>query len=385
MLCLTNACLFDGNSFIKNKNIYIKDGKIIDISSKKNKNNYQEIDVNKNIVCPGFIDIQLNGGGGAFFNDNPSIEHLKKMALAHLTFGTTSFLPTFITDDKNKIPLAISCINKALSQKMSGILGIHLEGPFLNKEKKGIHPSKFIRLPNEADIDNIIKIKEGIVLVTLAPEMVEANFIKRLIENKVIVFAGHTNATYEKMNESFQLGIKGVTHLFNACSPLSSREPGVVGASLLHENSWCGIIADGHHVSFETIKLAFKTKAKNKFILVSDAMSPVGTELESFYINENKIFVKNGKYVDQSGTLAGSAITVYDAFKNLLSKNLVTLEESLQMSSTNAAQCLGIDNEKSLFKKGRVLPHFDADLLILNKQNFNILNIIQNGQLKTFH
>ena len=268
---------------------------------------------------------------------------------------------------------------------MSGILGIHLEGPFLNKEKKGIHPSEFIRLPNETDIDNIIKIKDGIVLVTLATEMVEACFIKKLIDNKVIVFAGHTNATYEKMNESFQLGIKGVTHLFNACSPLSSREPGVVGASLLHENSWCGIIADGHHVSFETIKLAFKTKAKNKFILVSDAMSPVGTELESFYINENKIFVKNGKYVDQSGTLAGSAITVYDAFKNLLSKNLVTLEESLQMSSTNAAQCLGIDNEKSLFKKGRVLPHFDADLLILNKQNFNILNIIQNGQLKTFH
>lgn len=382
MLCLTDACVFNGDSFLKNKNIYIENKKIKDISSKKNKNNVKELNLNGNIVCPGFIDIQLNGGGGAFFNENPTLDQLKKIAQAHLSFGTTSFLPTLITDDKQKIPLAMHTVQEALIQEIPGILGIHLEGPFLNTEKKGIHPAEFIRTTEERDYEDIVKLKKGITLVTLAPEIVEANFIKNLIQKGVIVFAGHTNASFEKMNEAFQLGIKGVTHLFNACSPIGSREPGVVGASLLHENSWCGIIADGHHVSFDTIKLAFKLKSKSKFILVSDAMSPVGTNLDSFSINGNKIFVKDGKYLDQFGTLAGSAITIYDAFKNILNKNLASLEETLQMTSTNAAQCLGIDNEKSVVKKGRLQPNYDADLLVIDKKNYNLLQVMQSGIFK---
>lgn len=379
MLCLINACVFDGESFYKNKNIYIANGKIEDISSKKNIKKYKEINVHGNIVCPGFIDIQLNGGGGIFFNEMPTIEGVKKIMQAHLAYGTTSFLPTLITDHKNKIPVAMQTIKESLIQKIPGILGIHFEGPYLSIEKKGIHPTDHIRSPMSEEIYQILDLKLGVKLVTLAPEIVGDNVIKQFIQNGFIVFAGHTNATCKQMTEAFTLGVRGITHLFNACSPIGSREAGVVGASLLHDASWSGVIADGHHVGFDTLKLAFKTKSKRKFILVSDAMSPVGTDIDSFFIGKNKIFVKDGKYLDASGTLAGSAITVHDALLNIYNNKLASLEESLQMTSTNAAQCLGIDGTHSQFKKGRVLPGFDADFVILESNTLKIIHVIQEG------
>ena len=384
MLCLIDACVFDGESFFKNKNIYISDQKIQDISSKKNTKKCKEINVHGNIVCPGFIDIQLNGGGGVFFNETPTIDGIKKIMQAHLAFGTTSFLPTLITDDKNKIPIALKTIEDSLNQKIPGILGVHFEGPYLSIEKKGIHPPDHIRSPIDEEVYQIFKLKAGIKFVTLAPEVVGKDIIKQFIQNGFIVFAGHTNATCKQMTEAFSLGVKGITHLFNACTPIGSREAGVVGASLLHDESWSGIIADGHHVGFDTLKLAFKTKSKRKFILVSDAMPPVGTDIDSFFIGKNKIFVKDGKYIDSSGTLAGSAITVYDAFLNIYNNKLASLEESLQMASTNAAQCLGIDGAHSQFKKGRILPGFDADFVILENENLKVMHVIQEGIVHSY-
>jgi N-acetylglucosamine-6-phosphate deacetylase len=384
MFCLIDACVFDGESFFKNKNIYITDGKIQDISSKKNTKKCKEINANGNIVCPGFIDIQLNGGGGVFFNETPTIEGIKKIMRAHLAFGTTSFLPTLITDNKNKIPIAMKTIEESFFQKIPGILGIHFEGPYLNIEKKGIHPPDYIRSPKDDEIYPILELKSGIKFVTLAPEIVGHDVIKQFIQNGFIVFAGHTNATCKQMTEAFALGVKGITHLFNACSPISSREAGVVGASLLDDASWSGIIADGHHVGFDTLKLAFKTKSKRKFILVSDAMPPVGTDIDSFFIGKNKIFVKEGRYLDASGTLAGSAITVHDALLNIYNNKLASLEESLQMASTNAAQCLGIDGAHSQFKKGRIVPGFDADFVILENETLKVMQVIQEGIIHSF-
>ncbi|APJ03245.1 N-acetylglucosamine-6-phosphate deacetylase [Silvanigrella aquatica] len=381
MFCLANALVFNGEKFLKKKQIYIKDNSIADISSKKNTKKIKEIDLNGNILCPGFIDIQLNGGGGVFFNESQTISGLKQIMQAHLSFGTTSFLPTFITDDNSKIILAINCINKAIQQKIPGILGVHLEGPYLNKDKKGIHPVDFIRTPSEDKIDYLFQLISGIKLITLAPEKINHEFLKKLIKNNFIIFAGHSNATCQQMKDAFSLGVKGITHLFNACSPLGSREPGIVGAALLNDEIWCGIIADGHHVCFDTLKLAFKAKSKRKFILVSDAMAPIGTNLKEFYIGNNKIFVKEGKYLDAAGTLAGSAITVYDALLNIYQNNLASLEETLQMTSTNAAQCLGIDNPQSSIKKGRILPGFDADFVVLEKNTLKIMHVFQEGKL----
>ncbi len=381
MLCIENAFLFDGECFKKNKKIFILNNKIIDISNKNKKNISNYLDAAGNIVCPGFIDIQVNGGGGVFFNENYNLTDIRKVSVTHAKFGTTSILPTFITDHKDKIPKFIAAINSAIAEKVPGIIGIHFEGPYINPEKKGIHSASFIRVPEQTDFIEFAKFKQGIKLVTLAPEMALANTIAQLKKNNFIIFAGHSNATCAQMSKGFKQGFHGITHLFNACSQLGSREPGIIGAFLLDENIWAGIIADGYHVSFATIKIALKVKGSAKFILVSDAMSPVGTKEKSFKIYDKEIFVKDDKYQDASGTLAGSALTIHKGFKNIIKHKLVSLEEALKMTSTNAAKCLGIDHENSVFAKGRILPKYDADLVILDKSNFNILNVIQQGKL----
>lgn len=381
MLCIDNALLFDGELFRKNKKIYILDNKIIDISNKNKKNVTKNIDAAGNIVCPGFIDIQVNGGGGVFLNENHSLADIKKVSLTHAQFGTTSLLPTFITDHKNKISKFIAAINHAMAEKVPGIIGIHFEGPFINQEKKGIHSAVYIRSPEKSDFDEFAKMKQGVKLVTLAPELIAADNMAKFKQNNFIIFAGHSQASFAQMNQGFKQGIQGITHLFNACSQLGSREPGIIGAFLLNDTSWAGIIADGYHVSFATIKIALKVKDSSKFILVSDAMSPVGTNEKSFKIYDQEIFVEADKYQDASGTLAGSALTVHKGFQNILKHKLVSLEESLKMTSTNVAKCLGIDQENTFYAKGRILPQYDADVVILDKNNFNILKVIQQGKL----
>ena len=381
MLCIENALLFDGEVFKKNKKIFIKDKKIHDISSKKTCKNLKTIDAKENIVCPGFIDIQVNGGGGFFFNEAFSVENFKKISLTHAKFGTTAFLPTFITDNKTKIPMFIQALNNALKQKIPGIIGIHIEGPFINTDKKGIHAAEHIRTPTELDIQELKKVIDCIKVITIAPEKVSKEFINILLKNNFNIFAGHTLATFNEMQNAFKLGITGITHLFNACSQLGSREPGVIGSFILNEKPWAGIIADGYHVSFDTLKVVLKAKEAKKFILVSDAMPPVGTELDKFKIYAKDIFVEKGKYVDKSGTLAGSALTIHQALQNVLQHKLVSVSEALQMTSTNAADCLGISKKNKIGLKGRLIPNFDADIVILNKKNFNILNVIQLGEV----
>ncbi|WGL59252.1 N-acetylglucosamine-6-phosphate deacetylase [Pigmentibacter sp. JX0631] len=381
MLCIENALLFDGEVFKKNKKIFIKDKKIHDISNKRSSKKWKTIDAKDNIVCPGFIDIQVNGGGGFFFNDAISIEDIKKISLTHAKFGTTAFLPTFITDNKTKLPKFIQTFNSALKQKIPGIIGIHLEGPFINSDKKGIHAVEHIRSPTDSDFQELKKIINCFKVITIAPEKVSKEFINILLKNNFNVFAGHTLATFDEMQNGINLGIKGITHLFNACSQLGSREPGVIGAFILNEKPWAGIIADGYHVSFDTLKVVLKAKEAKKFILVSDAMAPVGTKLDKFKIYTKEIFVKEGKYIDKSGTLAGSALTIHQALQNILQHKLVSVSEALQMTSTNAADCLGINKKNKIGLKGMILPNFDADIVILNKKNFNLLNVIQLGEV----
>lgn len=375
MLCIKNVDVFDGKDIVKNKHVIVEETQIKDIvsSSKKTQTEF-EIDASQCILAPGFIDLQVNGAHGLFFNTDPTVNTIKKISQTHAQFGTTSLLPTLITDTYEKLKLSLAAVTEAVhTHSVAGILGVHLEGPYINPQKRGIHSADRIRVPSQEEIDLICSAQIPI-LVTLAPELMERVVIEKLSKHGVFVFAGHSYATGEQMKEAFDSGVVGVTHLFNACSQLSSREIGVVGAALLNENAWCGIIVDGFHVSYDTLRVAFKARGTSKFILVSDAMPAVGSDIKSFFIDSQKINVDHGKCTDEHGTLAGALLTIHWAFQNTMKNKLAPLRESLAMTSAHAAECMKVDH-----KKGRIVPGFDADLVLLNKETFDLVHVIQNG------
>jgi N-acetylglucosamine-6-phosphate deacetylase len=262
---------FDGVQFNSSCPITIEDGKIISLDRVAGA---KEVRL-PGILVPGFIDTQVNGGGGALFNHQPDLKALLALTTSHAKFGTTGVLPTLITSVINKMSMAADTINEALTQNMPGILGVHFEGPHLSAIKKGIHNDEHIRPLSQQELDIFCRDDIGLKIVTLAPENVSCGTIKTLIENDVIVCLGHSNATYQQTVAALDAGATGFTHLFNAMSVLTSREPNMVGAALLDENSWCGLILDGHHVHSATAKLATKAKAKGKMMLVTDSMSTI--------------------------------------------------------------------------------------------------------------
>src|SRR5690606_3259951 len=236
-----------------------------------------------------------NGGGGVLFNDAPDIETLRTIGKAHCRFGTTGFLPTLISDEFSVMHQGLQAVSEALAQGLPGILGIHLEGPFLNTARKGVHDaSKFRRLDQEA-LALLTSLDRGKTLVTLAPELTTPDMIRALTAAGVIVAAGHTAADYETIRQALNAGLSSFTHLFNAMTPMTGREPGVVGAALEDANSWCGLIMDGYHVHPATLKVAIAAKARGKMILVTDAMPTVGADVKEFVLKGETIRAVNGR------------------------------------------------------------------------------------------
>ncbi|WP_443018714.1 N-acetylglucosamine-6-phosphate deacetylase [Sphingomonas sp. 7/4-4] len=211
-------------------------------------------------LLPGFIDTQVNGGGGVLFNESPTVEGIAAIGAAHRRFGTTGFLPTLISDDLDVIRRAVAAVDAAIAQGVPGVLGIHIEGPFLNVDRRGIHRADKIRALDDEGLAVLTLLKRGRTLVTLAPEQTNPATIRRLSDAGVIVAAGHSNATYEQSIAAVEAGATGITHLFNAMSPLTSRAPGLTGAALERPELICGIIVDGHHVSPTTLKIALRCK-----------------------------------------------------------------------------------------------------------------------------
>ena len=320
-------------------------------------------DLNGGLLLPGFIDTQVNGGGGVLFNDDPSVATIRSMAAAHRRFGTTSLLPTLISDDLSMITRAIDAVSAAMSGHVPGIIGVHLEGPFLNEARKGTHDASKFRALDSAAVALLSSFKLGRTLVTLAPEMTTPETIASLVARGVVLSAGHTNATYAVMASALRHGITGFTHLFNAMSPLGSREPGVVGAALLDANSWCGIIVDGYHVSPEVLRIALRCKRHDRFILVTDAMANVGTALTSFVLQGKKISVRDGRCVDEHGTLSGSALDMASAIRNTVAMLGIELAEAVRMASTYPAQFLGLGHEL-----GRIAAGYRANLVLADDQ-----------------
>jgi N-acetylglucosamine-6-phosphate deacetylase len=318
-------------------------------------------DLDGQLLVPGFIDTQVNGGGGMLFNDEPDSDSIRAIGAAHRRFGTTGFLPTLISDDLDVISRAIAAVRSALADSMPGVLGIHIEGPFLNRARRGVHDAKHLRKLDSDVVPLLSSLETGRTVVTLAPEMTTPEVISELTRNGVIVSAGHSNATFAQATRAVEHGLRGFTHLFNAMSPLAPREPGVVGAALYDDKTWCGIIVDGHHVDPVTLKLALRCKRSDRFMLVTDAMPAVGSRADSFVLQGRTIRVVDGVCRDEHGTLAGTALDMAGAVRNAISMLGLGLTDAIRMASQYPAEFLGLGNEL-----GRIAPGYRANLALLD-------------------
>jgi N-acetylglucosamine-6-phosphate deacetylase len=317
-------------------------------------------DLEGGLLLPGFIDTQVNGGGGALFNDAPTAATIARIGAAHRRYGTTGFLPTLISDNLSVVEEALTALRDARAAGVPGLLGAHIEGPFLSYARQGIHESEHFRALDAPALDLLTRDWTGRVLVTLAPEMVDRGAVRRLTAAGVILSAGHTNATYAQMRDGFADGFTGVTHLFNAMSPLTAREPGVVGA-VLESDAWCGIIVDDRHVDPVVLRLGLKCHRLDRFMLVTDAMPCVGGDRHSFELQGKTIFVRDGACYDGDGRLAGSDLDMASAVRNAVRLLGLSLAEASAMASGAPAAFLGLGQET-----GRIAPGLRADLVLLD-------------------
>lgn len=321
----------------------------------------EQVDLGGGWLLPGFIDAQVNGGGGVLFNNTPDVESLRTLAAAHRRFGTTALLPTLISDDVQVMRKAIDATRQAIADGVPGVIGIHLEGPYIAPDRKGTHDANKFRVPDADEIAMAASLDNGVTLLTLAPERVPLDSIRALVERGVIVAAGHTAATYEEARAGLEAGIRGFTHLYNAMSPLTGREPGAVGAALEDRGSWVGIIADGVHVHPASLRVALATKPQGKVMLVTDAMPPVGADSPSYELYGEVITAVDGVVRNAAGSLAGSALDMATAVRNAVNLLGLSLEEAARMASRYPAQFLNVDD-----RLGEIAEGYQADLVLLD-------------------
>ncbi len=316
-------------------------------------------------LAPGFIDIQVNGGGDVLLNDDPSAAAMATIARAHRKFGTTALLPTLITDTPEKMRAALAAANEATAANPS-ILGIHLEGPFISPEKLGVHNRALIRAPNPDDIEILMALRAGeTTLITLAPERVPPGFIARLAKAGLRISLGHSMATYEKTKAALAEGLTGFTHLFNAMRPLGSRDPGPVAAALEAPGAFFGMIVDGEHVDPAMLRLALRGLAHP--MLITDAMPPVGGSEPTFTLYGEQIAVREGRCKRADGTLAGAALDMASAVRNCVKLLNVPLTQALRFASIEPAWFLGL--EATL---GRLAPGYRADLVAFDPGSMQV-------------
>jgi len=361
---LRNARILAGDDFRDDLALVIESGRITALVSDAAPMLGQadeQVDLGGGWLLPGFIDAQVNGGGGVLFNNSPDVATLRTLAQAHRRFGTTGLLPTLISDDVQVMRAAIAATRQAISEGVPGVLGIHLEGPYIAPARKGTHDANKFRVPDAAEIALAASLDNGVTLLTLAPERVPLESIRALVERGVVVAAGHTAASYEEARAGLEAGIRGFTHLYNAMSPLTGREPGAVGAALEDRDSWVGIIADGVHVHPASLRVALATKPRGKVMLVTDAMPPVGAEDPSYELYGEVITAVDGVVRNAAGSLAGSALDMATAVRNSVQLLGVSLAEAARMASTYPAQFLNLDD-----RYGHIAEGHHADLVLLD-------------------
>jgi len=323
-------------------------------------------------LAPGFIDMQVNGGGDVLFNDQPSAQAARTIAAAHRRRGTTGLLPTLISDSTEKMRLALQAVNAAVGSE-PGILGLHLEGPYLSPEKPGVHDRRQLRQPSPAELAMLTAPRDGVLLVTLAPEIVPAGFIAQLVAAGIRVSLGHSMASYQQTRAAMAEGLTGFTHLFNVMRPLSSREGGPIALALESPDAWYGLIVDGVHVDPAMLRLALRGLGHP--ILVSDAMPPVGGRRSSFSLHGDTVTARNGYCMRDDGTLAGTVLDMAAAVKNCVRLLGVPLPDALRFASTHPATFLGLGHTL-----GRLAPGYRADLVAFDATNMTVVATWVAGQ-----
>ena len=356
------ATIFDGFNRHLNSALIIMNGKVVEIiPEEKVDPSTDQIVLAGGLLTPGFVDLQVNGGGGVLFNDNPSLENLKTICEAHAKLGTTSIMPTLISDSPEVHKRAISVIIDALYYPIKGLVGLHLEGPHLAVARKGAHEERFIRPMKELDCLELESLANKVrnLMLTIAPEAVLPQQITRLSNAGAVISLGHTDCTFNQAADAVDAGATCATHLFNAMSPFGSREPGLVGAVLNSGKLFSGIIADGFHVNKISINLALQAKkAPGALFLVSDSMSTVGSEQTHFFLNDRLITRSQGKLILEDGALAGADISLSDAVRYMVNEVGILQDDAIRMASLIPAKVLGMESEI-----GCLMPDAQADFL----------------------
>lgn len=361
-LRLLNATILTPGRIVERAGLEIGGGRIVRVLEEGAAGDGKSLDLEGGYLLPGFIDTQVNGGGGVLFNDTPTVDAIAAIGSAHAAFGTTGFLPTLISDDFDVIDRGMRATEQAIEAGVPGVLGIHVEGPFINERRKGIHdPAKFRRLDEEG-IGLLTSLKRGRTLVTLAPEMCADADIARLAAAGVVVAAGHTDADYAATRSAMDAGVSGFTHLFNAMSPMRHRAPGVAGAALESQDAICGIIVDGHHVDPVVLRIALRSRPIGSFMLVSDAMPTVGSSTKQFRLGTREIRVVDGVCVGPDGTLAGSDLDMSAAVRNSVTMLGVGIDDAAAMAATAPARFLGLSDTH-----GSIVPGARADLVWMDR------------------
>lgn len=372
---LTNAVIYTGHSVLYDAAVIVEGNKIAAVMPKDQLDHHiKKIDLNGHNLTAGFIDLQLNGCGGVMFNEDISVQTLEIMQATNLKSGTTSYLPTLITSSDEDMRAAVQVMRHYLAKYQYQALGLHFEGPYLSVSKKGVHQEDFIREISSDMKDFLLANSDVISKITIAAENPTMQYAPEFVSKGIVVSIGHSNATYEQTKKAIELGASFATHLHNAMSPISSgRDMGVVGAVLESDDLYAGIIADGLHIEFGNIKIDKRIKG-NKLCLVTDATAAAGANIDSFKFVGKTVYVREGKCYEANGTLGGSAVTMIESVRNVVTQVGIPLEETLRMCNLYPARAIGIDNHLGSIDTGKI-----ANLTAFTNQ-FQIIGTAVNGE-----
>jgi N-acetylglucosamine-6-phosphate deacetylase len=374
----SNGCVLTDTGFREDLDVIVTDGRVTELRpfSGIHHTDVDRVDLGGDYLVPGFIDVQVNGGGGVLFNDAPNVNGVRTIAEAHRKFGTTGLLPTLISDDLDVIEAGLDAVDEAIKTGVPGVLGIHIEGPFLCPQRRGIHEAGKMRRLNSETLESLHPLKNGVTVMTVAPEAVEPGMIRELTRRGFLVCAGHSDANRSLVADALRQGLRGFTHLFNAMSQLAPREPGMVGTALADPESWCGVIADGIHLADEALRIAWLCKGAAKLMLVTDAMPPVGTDDREFSLQGKKINVVEGICSYSDGTLAGAVLDMNTAVRYVREHIPCSIEDAIRMATSSPAAFLDLKEHK-----GRIAPGMDADFCIIDS-DLRVVNTVIGGDLR---
>ena len=354
---VTREGLQTGQALLIEGGMIARLGPVADLQGPENK----EVHLPDQTLAPGLVDLQVNGGGGCLLNDKPTLEGVRSLIAAHQQSGSTTILPTLISCDLPTMVQAREAVEAGLEQNLPGLAGLHFEGPFLDQSKRGAHAAESLRAPATEDMELLEQASQGTLLLTLAASHASDDFCTRMTQAGVVLSLGHSAASADEANAAFDKGVRLVTHLYNAMSPLAHRDPGVVGAALADKRVTVGLIADGQHVHPTALRAAWEAKGEERFLCVSDAIGLAGTNLQEAQLAGQTVRIEGGRCVNQEGRLAGSAIVLSDSLPILVNEVGLTLPQALGACATVPARVLGLSD------RGTIHPDLRADLIALDQ------------------